>query len=199
MRLLISFCLIALTAAAGAPSLTVVLDYEQPHSQTSFNVMQSELSQLLKGAGFTIQLRDKASLPPNTQFDDLVMFKMAGRCDATPVPLEALSDERGPLAMAYSSDGQILPFGEIRCDRVRQSLQRSIGRGTPSGRDRSAYGAALAKVMAHEIYHMLTHDPRHTQKGVTKEALSSHELLDREMSLPDKALSEIRRGVSSRN
>jgi hypothetical protein len=199
VRSLICLFLFASAAAAANPSLTVVLDYEQPHSRSSFDAMQSELTALLDHAGVSVNLKDKASLAPNTQFNDLVVFRMSGRCDATPVPLEALSDERGPLAMAYSSDGQILPFGEVKCDRIRQCLQRSIGRGLPSGHDRSAYGAALAKVMAHEIYHMLAHDPHHTHAGLTKEALSPHELLDNSMSLPDKALAEIRRSLSRQN
>lgn len=196
MRLVVYLLLFASAATAGDSSLTVLLDYEQPHSRSSFESMQSELRALMKSAGLVVDLRDKAEIAPNAQFNGLVIFKMSGRCDATPVPMEALSDERGPLAMAYRSDGQILPFGEVRCDRIRESLQRSIGRGLPSGRDRSAYGAALAKVMAHEIYHMLAHDPHHTQKGLSKEALSSHELLDERLSLPDEALDEIRRSLN---
>lgn len=199
MRCLVWLCLVASTALAGDSSLTVVLDYEQPHSPSSFETMQTELQSLMKRAGVQLQIRDKASLPPNTQFGDLLVFKMAGRCDATPVPIEALSDERGPLAMAYSSDGEILPFGEVKCDRVRQCLQRTLGRGLAGDRERSAYGAALAKVMAHEIYHMLSHDPHHTHTGLTKDALSSHELLDDNMSLPDGALTEIRRGLHGQN
>ena len=183
---------------AGAP-LTVVLDYEQPHSSSSFEAMQSELKTIMKRAGLRLDVKDKASLAPNTQFGGLVVFKMAGRCDATPIPIEALSDERGPLAMAYSSDGEILPFGEVKCDRIRESLQRTLGRGLPSGNDRSAYGAALAKVMAHEIYHMLAHDAHHTKSGLTKESLSSHDLLDRGAILPDKALEQIRRSLNASN
>lgn len=199
MRCLVWLFVLTATASAGDSNLTVVLDYEQPHSHSSFDAMQVELQTLLKGAGVHVQLEDKASVAPNTQFRDLLVFKMSGRCDATPVPMEALSDERGPLAMAFSSDGQILPFGEVKCDRVRESLQRTLGRGLPTDNQRSAYGAALAKVMAHEIYHMLGRDPRHTHSGLTKEALSSHELLDQRTSLPQSALSEIRRGLSGQN
>jgi hypothetical protein len=199
VRCLVWLLLFASAASAGDSSLTVVLDYEQPHSTPSFMAMQAELQNLMKRAGLRIDLKDKALLAPNTQFADLLVFKMAGRCDATPVPMEALSDERGPLAMAYSSDGEILPFGEVRCDRVRESLQRSLGRGLPSDRECSEYGAALAKVMAHEIYHMLAHDSHHTHTGLTKEALSSHELLDGSETLPPSALTEIRRGLNKEN
>jgi hypothetical protein len=184
-----------LFSAPVAPSLTVVLDYELPHSRSSFDAISIELKAIMKGAGLSLNVEDKVSLTPNSQFGTLVIFKMSGHCDATPIPLEALSDERGPLAMAYTSDGEILPFGEVRCDRVRRSLQRTLGQGMPSGRDRMAYGSALGKVMAHEIYHMLAHEPHHTKTGLTKEALSSRELLDGDIALPENALAEIRRYV----
>jgi hypothetical protein len=185
----------SLHSAPVAPSLTVVLDYELPHLRSSFDAISSELQTIMRGAGLSLKVEDKAALGPNSQFGTLVIFKMSGHCDATPIPMEALSDERGPLAMAYTSDGEILPFGEVKCDRVRRSLQRSLGQGMPSGRDRMAYGSALGKVMAHEIYHMLAHEPHHTKTGLTKEALSSHELLDRGVALPKNALAEIRQYV----
>jgi hypothetical protein len=172
-----------------------VLDYERPHSRSSFEALRTELRAIMKSAGLSLDVEDKALLAPNSQFRGLVVFKMAGHCDATPIPLEALSDERGPLAMAYTADGEILPFGEVRCDRVRQSLQRTLGQGMPSGRDSLAYGSALGKVMAHEIYHMLAHEPHHTRTGLTKEALSSRELLDGSIMLPEGALNEIRRNL----
>lgn len=180
---------------SSTPALTVVLDYEQPHSPVSFEAMSAELKNLMRPAGVSLDVKDKALLPPNPQFNDLVVFRMTGRCDATPVPVGALSDERGPLAMAYTSDGQILPFGEVKCDRVRQSLERTIGVRLPSELDRSAYGTALGKVMAHEIYHMLAHASAHTKKGLTKEALTSSELLDDRLSFPNQALDGFRRNL----
>ncbi len=91
------------------------------------------------------------------------------------LPIGALSDERGPLAMTHSVDGELLPFGEVECDRVRTALQRTVGRSNPEAHQ-VEYGVALARVMAHEIYHMLAKSAAHTREGVTKQALSSTEL-----------------------
>lgn len=41
-----------------------------------------------------------------------------------PVPYRY--DERGPLAFTHSVDGEILPFSEVACDKVRSSLQNQI-------------------------------------------------------------------------
>lgn len=102
------------------------------------------------------------------------------------LPIGALSDERGPLAMAYSSDGVILPYGEVECDRIRQSLQRLIGRGNP-GTYQSAFGAAMGLVVAHELYHMLARSPQHTENGITKESFSARDMLSGNLSLPEVA------------
>ena len=186
-------------AASALSPLTVVVDYEQPHSTSSFDAMAAELKSIMKRVGISLEVKEQASLPPNAQFGQLVLFKMAGSCEAVPIPVDALSDERGPLAMAYASDGQILPFGEVRCDRVRMSLERTLGRGIPSERESNAYGSALGKVIAHEIYHMLAHESKHTRSGITKEALSSSDLLAHNSNLPNDAREAIRRNVRPGN
>jgi hypothetical protein len=81
----------------------------------------------------------------------------------------------GPLAMTHSVNGELLPFGEVECDRVRTALQRTVGRGNPEAHQ-TEYGVALARVMAHEIYHMLEKSAAHTKDGLSKEALSATEL-----------------------
>ena len=110
------------------------------------------------------------------------------------MPVGALSDERGPLAMTYSSDGQLLHFGEVECDRVRQSLQRVLGRGYPEKRQ-IAFGTALGVVMAHEMYHMMANAKGHTGEGITKHSLSAEEMLAGELAIPDAARRAVQRGL----
>jgi hypothetical protein len=111
---------------------------------------------------------------------------MKGHCTARPLPIGALSDERGALAMTYSSDGTLLPFGAVECDRVRQSLERVLGRN-PLDVHSDAYSTAIARVMAHEIYHMVGNSKGHTQDGLTKRSFSSRDLYEGLLPLPDKA------------
>ncbi len=199
-----SFLLLALAQAVWAgtlvpppspTSLTVVLNYEQPYSQPSFEALQHRLQSILNEVGLKLEVREGSRLQPHEQFSGLVVFHMKGSCSMKALPVGALSDERGPLAMAYSSDGSILPFGEVECDRVRQSLQRLVG-SQDSAMYQKAYGSALGMVMAHEIYHMLARSPIHTHKGVTKASLSAREMLEGELSLPKVARLSMREGLS---
>jgi hypothetical protein len=177
-------------------SVTVLVDFEKPYSTASIDALRGELQTLFASSGLKIDVRLKSELPPGSEFNQLVVFKMKGACSMLPMPVGALSDERGPLAMTYSSDGELLHFGEVECDRVRQSVQRVVGKGYPEKRQ-AALGMALAVVMAHEMYHMMANAKAHTGHGITKHSLSAEEMLAGELSIPDTARKAVQRGLAS--
>lgn len=111
------------------------------------------------------------------------------------LPIGALSDERGALAMTYSVDGELLGFGEVECDHVRGCILRALGTGNPAAQE-PLYGQALARVMAHELYHMLVHSSLHTRDGLTKERLSGWDLSQEKFNLSDSAVQAVRKAVS---
>ena len=197
--LLTSVCALGTAPSASQPTApaTVLLNYDQPYSQPAFAALQRQLQHVLKQVGLTLDIRERSSTLPHEQFAELFVFEMKGSCSMDALPVGALSDERGALAMAYSSDGKILPFGEVECDRIRQCLQRIVGRGNPHTYQ-SAFGTAIGLVMAHEIYHMLAHSAQHTHEGVTKESLSARELLSGDLSLPAIARLAMRRSLAPR-
>jgi hypothetical protein len=175
-------------------TVTVVLDFEHPYSPAPLKAMHQELSRILAPAGLKIDVRIKSALSPKQDFRDLVLFKMKGSCAMDALPIGALSDERGALAMTYSVDGKTLDFGEVECDRVRTSIQRTLGTDNPAAQE-PLYGKALARVMAHELYHMLTRSSEHTTQGVTKERLSGWELSQGNLKLSDPALEMFRKAL----
>jgi hypothetical protein len=168
---------------ANPHQITVLLDFDQPHSHVPLKAMQSELQSILDPAGVSLDLRVKDELPPDPQFGDLLIFKMNGHCSTEQLPIGALIDERGPLAWTYSSDGEMLSFGQVQCDRVRLSLQRLYGPQTAEMHS-VLYAKALARVIAHEMYHMLSNSPAHTKGGVTKSSLTPRELAEDPMHFP---------------
>ncbi len=185
----------AASTPSSPPVVTVLLNYEQPYSRLSFEALEHQLQRVLNDAGLKLDLRDHKETDPKEEFSELFIFDMRGHCSMDPIPVGALSDERGPLAMAYSAEGTILPFGEVECDHVRESIQRIVGRKNPR-MYQQAFGSALGLVMAHEIYHMLARSAVHTNVGVTKPSLSAHELLDSRLSLPEAARLAIRQQLT---
>jgi hypothetical protein len=171
---------------SSGQSLTVLLDFEDANQSVSLARLQKDLQAILANTGLKLDVRFKQDVAAHAEFQQLVVFKMKGHCTARPLPIAALSDERGALAMTYSSDGTLLPFGAVECDRVRESLERVLGRNA-SYVHQNAYSTAIARVMAHEIYHMMGNSKQHTRDGVTKRSLSSRELYEGVLPLPDKA------------
>src|SRR5258706_2657597 len=102
-------------AAFGEPrhSVTVLLDFEQPHSADSVAAMQKEAKNLLAGSGIVLDVKLRSDVSPSAEFSDVLVFKMTGRCVADRRPQPVLLDERGPLAEAYQTDGEVLSFGEV--------------------------------------------------------------------------------------
>lgn len=194
MRVLLSCFLVTagLVSAAGVPhtarpAITVILEFEQPHSDVSLRAMRQEVERLLGDAGMQVDFRLRRDLPAHSEFPDLVLFKMRGSCTMDNWhAADSPNDQPAPLAMTYSENGQLLHFGEVACDRVRESLQRVVGRGDPQ-KYQSALGNALGVVIAHEMYHMLADTKSHTKRGLTKEALSGRELLNGDLALPPLA------------
>jgi predicted nucleotidyltransferase len=172
----------ASTAIPPAP-VTILIDFEKPHSPLSLVAMRQELEALLQPVGLKIDLLMRSQMLPAQEFADLVIFKMKGSCVMEPLPFDALSDERGPLAMAFSSDGEVLHFGEVECDRIRQSLARVIGVSTSNYRQ-TLLGRAIGLVIGHELYHMIANSAVHTKHGVTKESLTARELLEADLNIP---------------
>lgn len=176
--------------------LTVLVDFEAPHSETSLQSMRKGLRQILGPGGLSVDVQLKSDLPENPQFGQLVIFKMKGSCSLASPVSGPIYDERGPLAMSYTSDGEVLHFGEVECDRVRHSLQRILGMNH-SLKCQQAYGSALAIVIAHEVYHMLGNVSGHTREGVTKPGLTAAELMDTKLAMPHNALAAIEGAMHS--
>jgi len=195
MRLvaLMVFCVGVTNAVAR--TVTVLVDFEKPHSAVSMTALRQELTDLLGPAGVAVDLMVKSEMPSSPEFSELAVFHMKGSCsmNAKPATASELSDEPGPLAMAYSSDGQILHFGAVECDRVRRCVQHVL-LSRDLVKDQAAFGVALGVVMAHELYHMMAGAKAHTKNGLTKESLSPRELVDGRLALPGAVREALRRG-----
>lgn len=177
---------------AALRNVAVLVNFERPHSAVSVESLQAQLQDLLLPSGIAVQVMLKSDLPDSPQFSELVVFEMKGSCSMDVAPVPQPIDERGPLGLAYESNGQVLHFGEVECDRVRRCLQR-ITKGVHPEQHQSEYRAALSAVVAHEIYHMIAGATQHTKDGLTKASLSARELLDGELSLPAVVRQALRR------
>jgi hypothetical protein len=82
----------------------------------------------------------------------------------------------GALGWTHVTDGAILPFAEIDCDRIHSFINRELLFLKPEERE-PGFGRAVARVVAHELYHIFANTQHHGSDGVGKSAYSVQELL----------------------
>lgn len=170
-------------------SLTVVFQFDGPHSEKSFQEMKQELGGILKDSGIQIDWRERDQVSSSESFSNLVVVKFRGVCK---IDTAADGDAQpGPLAFTHTSDGAILPFSEVECDRVRSTLLRATPRQT-NGHSEVVFGRALARVLAHELYHVLAGTPSHSRQGLTQRALSGSQLASDQLELDAAELDRMR-------
>lgn len=168
----------ALSAETGipySPLLTVLLSADGKISDTALGELKSELNEIMKDTGRRLDLRLRQDAAPTESFEDVVLVTLKGTCAVQ--RSYPFFDERGPLGWSHSSDGQVLPFAEVSCDRIARSLA-TVMTGSERRQADKYLGRALGRVLAHELYHILGKTHHHNQDGsIAKEAISAKQLI----------------------
>ena len=150
--------------------------------------MKSELSALMGRAGFEIEWHGAQALSMAVQ-GDLVVAELRGSCE---LPSTSIHDSNivhiGSSAVA---DGKVLPFSWVDCTALARLLEPYLAH-KPQERRELAYGRAIARVLAHEFYHVLGHTLVHTASGLTKARLEPGDLLDERAELGYVAMATAR-------
>lgn len=186
--------LAAMGCAAPLPAtdLTVVVTFDSPYSDRSFQQMKRETEDIVRDSGLRLEWRSRSDATGES-FGNLVVLRFTGKC-----VLESSASrgsERGPLAFTYNTDGQVLPFSEVSCNRITASLWPAM-LGDDFARSDYLLGRALGRVVAHELVHILTRSSEHGEDGVARQALSAHELLGAPLRLSAGDMERLRRGLT---
>jgi hypothetical protein len=169
-------------------SLTIVLEFQGPHSERSIEEMKRESQDILKQTGLQVDWRVRREVD-GAPIENLVVVRLKGRCIWE--PLGYLYDERGPLASTRTSDGVVLPFSEVACDKVVASVRSAMFGGDYAHAD-LLLGRALGRVLAHELVHLLARSQTHGQSGVAKPSLSGKQLIQDRLELSERDLDRLR-------
>ncbi|HTP34106.1 MAG TPA: hypothetical protein VMJ75_18135 [Candidatus Acidoferrales bacterium] len=181
-------CALLLVPSAFAEGITIVLDFQGPKNEQSIAEMKREFAGIMKDASLTVDWKSRAEAE-QLSFPNLLVVRFKGTCVLRPVPY--LLDERGPLAFTYTTDGDVQPFSEVKCDEVSRVV-RSAMAGADFANADLLMGRALGRVLAHEVVHILTKSGSHGHGGVAKSALSGRQLIGEELRLEPEDLDRIR-------
>jgi len=165
-----AFAVILLAQPACADSaVTIALQFEHPFSELSIGEMKTVAQTLMNDSGVRLDWVRGDELSSSDSFPRLVVISLRGYCDVNR-PTQAPSLDSIALGYTYLSDGEPMPFSVVECDRIR-----SVLRAAPK-RDALLFGAALGRVLAHELGHAIGRTCEHTRAGFRRKSLSTTEL-----------------------
>ncbi len=184
----VSFTLLVLAAQLFAASrieqnmpnpVGVYIAWDGPSSDRALDAMKQEVETLINPTGLQLHWRLLERRSSDEGFSDLVVVKLHGRCnmagiqDGSPPGPE---NENQVLGSTHVSEGQILPFTDVECDRIRRSIATLASGASPAARE-SLLGRAMGRVLAHELFHIFGNTVKHGRQGVAKTSLSPRELI----------------------
>jgi hypothetical protein len=136
--------------------------------------IQQEVSAIMDPIGFTFDWRSLAVANGSDVSVELAVITFKGVCSAANLATRASNP--GALGWTHVSDGVILPFSDVDCNRIRVFLQKELLHRDSRSRD-ELFGRAVGRVLAHELYHIFANTSQHGSCGVGKAAYSVQELL----------------------
>jgi hypothetical protein len=159
--------------------------------------MEREAAALLRSAGYRVSWRN---LYTDAREDAplIAVIELNGIC-AMPSGWAAVDGSFGgaeSLAATSITDGQVLPFGTVNCAALTRSLAPVLPRDGGAHRD-LLYGRAMGRVVAHELYHILTRTTEHSRSGVARSCFSTGDLLAERFEFEESALAQLRRKPES--
>jgi hypothetical protein len=170
--------------------VTLVLQFDQPYSTESLAVMEREVASIVSESGIRVDWRLLTDLHSSDSFETLVVVHFHGACNMEPA--SSSIDQRTYYGFTYISDGSVLPFSEVECDKISNSIRPAISKQQWRERD-SLLGRALGRVLAHELFHMLAKTQHHADEGVTKSSLSAAQLISDKLSMTPADLEKLKR------
>ena len=167
--------------SSGAPIL-LYTEFEGPPSPRALDAIHAELESIMAPTGLEFVWRDLAG-EHNETASRLAVVHFKGSCDTERVK-QPVSHSIA-LGWTHVSDGVILPFSDVDCDRIGAFI-RSGTLGLSREDRETAFGHAIARVLAHELYHIFANTARHGSHGVGKGVYSVQELLAPEFRFYDR-------------
>lgn len=192
MRLVCAALLIIFCVPAPAAAVTLVLQFDHDYSSRSLDAMEREVASIVSDSGIKVDWKLLNDVHSSDSFESLVVIRFKGACNMEPAPPPPLGDERGYYAFTHISDGSVLPFSEVECDKISNSIRPAMSRQQWRERD-SMLGRALGRVLAHELFHMLAKTQHHAGEGVTRSALSPAQLIADKLTMAPADLEALKR------
>jgi hypothetical protein len=187
--------------SAGATDAALVVYLRAGGSQPAAPLaeMKREVGSLMSQAGYRVEWRSlDAPRGEEGEASMLAVLELNGTCGlaagygAAERPLGSHTS----LATTSITDGQVMPFSSLNCTALTRSVSASLGQEAGARRD-FLYGRAMARVVAHELYHVLMRTTEHARGGVARSCFSTADLLTERFEFEGATLARLRSRIDA--
>jgi hypothetical protein len=163
--------------ASPARAIVLYAQFQPEPPPAVFDALRDAVNTIMASMACVFARRSVSAARSGTISVELAVIMFSGKCDV--VSPTRHSSNPGPLGWTHISDGVILPFAKVDCQGMRGFIQKQLF--TRSAEDREgAYGRALGRVLALELYHIFANTTSHGSCGVGKSNYTVQELLSPE-------------------
>jgi hypothetical protein len=170
---LLCACACTALSSPSASAIAIYYSLDTRPAPAVWTSMQSELARIFDPASVSFTWRQLDGRGGEAE-SELVVVRFRGACttDHWQAAGRGLSAQGGySLADSDISNGQVLPFADVDCNALRSYLA-----GERFADPSASLGKAMARVLSHEIYHILTDSTAHAHSGIARAAHSRAEL-----------------------
>lgn len=156
-------------------AVTLFTSFEHEPPEAVRQAMEDELAAILSPIQAEVVWR---SLEFSTGNDrqcrsKLAVIRFDGKSDAS--DLANYGDFRWTLGASHVTDGEVQPFCNVNADAIRAYVAENLRALNPGDRN-LVFGRALARVLAHELYHIFSQSKRHSKSGLMRAQYSPEQL-----------------------
>jgi hypothetical protein len=166
---------LSLPAGAQFKSLALYSGQSTAIDSSTLQATQEELQRLLNPTGVNLVWKDLGHRRSGEEFDYVVVGSFDGACSADDVSSISMPEGTVSLADSSVSDGRVLPFFRVDCKHLLSMMAPAL-RPLNKRERYAAMGIAIARVMAHEIYHIVAQTTGHQDHGIAKPSFSVRDL-----------------------
>lgn len=176
--------------------LTIYTRFAHPPSAPSVAYMRDEFDAIMQPFHLRFNWRSLEHASGHEAVSEVVVVTFQGVCHIDTMP--GSGPPSGILGLTHIVDGEILPFADVDCDKLRELMTSSLAVSPPAQRAR-LLGRAMARVLAHEMYHFLARTTRHASAGLAKSHYTGTELASDRFRFDEAQLRAVLDGGSRRS
>jgi hypothetical protein len=192
------FAMLPCRGGDGGLSIRAVLytSFQTEPPPAIMEYMRDELAAIMSPMGFHIEWR---SLSEGTRYPEavkLAVITFKGRCDDSgDLPKFRTG---GVLGLTHVINGEVVPFSDIDCDAIRAFLQKELWMRYSDARPQ-VFGRGIARVLAHELYHIFARTAKHAPCGLGKSPYTTTDLVSNEFQFEKGDAIALRNGSIMEN